>query len=840
MNTVLAFTKICIITGLVLTCTPDLGSRAAEGYDFSRLIQPVPKHALLEHDDWFTWGASVLRGEDGRYHMFYCRWSKKFPFSDGWVIDSEICYAVADKPDGPFRHVRTMLRGRKHEGRFHAFDGGSVYNPHVKRFDGKVYLYYVGNHDPSSDRMIGDRQTAIKHQTIGVVVAESPADLGMGRFTRFDAPILEPVSRIRADIPEEEQYGDRDHISPANIVVVNPSVERRDDGKYILIFKGWASGDGRWLPVHGVAIGDSPKGPFQVLPDTILAVPIGQGQYAAAEDPYLWYSRAHSRFYALVKDHAGRITGSKSLALFESQDGIDWKLSAHGLASKLQIPWEDGTTTELQNLERAQLLFDESGEPIMLYAAAAVDRFKHSFNVHIPLKAASSEIVASPAKAVEEIPKPHPAQLAWQEAEFGVLISYDLHTFSKGRYVQRQARITAIDDVDQFNPVKLDTDQWIRAAREAGARFAILTASHESGFRLWQSEVNPYCLKAVKWGDHQRDIVREFTASCRKHGIKPGIYLGTRWNSQLGVYDFKVTDRSTISQDTYNRLIEKEVEEICTGYGEWFEFWFDGGAHGPEQGGPDVLSLIEKHQPQAVFYHNLQRADARWGGSESGTVPYPCWATFPYRSTGAGESARKEIHKNGFALLKHGDPDGTYWMPAMSDAPLRGQGGHYWFFEPGGERWIYPLDKLVNMYCRSVGHNSTLILGITPDTDGLLPQADVMRLRELGEEIRRIFSSPLAKTSGSGDRIELNFDEAIRFDTVVIQEDVEHGERVREYSLEIRHDGTWQPLAEGTCIGHKRIHRLSLQQADALRLIIDRTISTPLIKQLAVYNSKGP
>ena len=53
-------------------------------------------------------------------------------------------------------------------------------------------------------------------------------------------------------------------------------------------------------------------------------------------------------------------------------------------------------------------------------------------------------------------------------------------------------------------------------------------------------------------------------------------------------------------------------------YGDWFEFWFDGGAHGPEQGGPDVLSVVERHQPEAVFYHNLQRADARWGGSESG------------------------------------------------------------------------------------------------------------------------------------------------------------------------------------------------------------------------------
>lgn len=245
-------TKLSFTLSILIICVSHgIKVSAIAGYDFSRMIQPAPKHAVVEHDDWFTWGASVLRGEDGQYHMFYCRWPKAYPFSDGWVIDAEICYAVADRPDGPFRHIRAVLRGRKHDGRIHAFDGASVYNPHVRRFGGKVYLYYTGNHDPSSDRTVGDR-TGIMHQTIGVVVADSLRDLGRGRFVRRDEPILTPVSRIRADIPVAEQYGDPNHITPANIVVVNPAVERRPDGKYLLMFKGWSAGDGNWHPVHGV------------------------------------------------------------------------------------------------------------------------------------------------------------------------------------------------------------------------------------------------------------------------------------------------------------------------------------------------------------------------------------------------------------------------------------------------------------------------------------------------------------------------------------------------------------------------------------------------------------
>lgn len=435
------------------------------------------------------------------------------------------------------------------------------------------------------------------------------------------------------------------------------------------------------------------------------------------------------------------------------------------------------------------------------------------------------------------MPKPAPPQLAWQEAEIGALVCYELHTFNKGRYKQELARKEPIADVNQFNPPNLDTDQWIKSLKDAGITFAILTASHESGFRLWQSDANPYCLKGVNWGEGKRDILREFVESCHRYGVKPGVYIGTRWNAHLGVYDFKVTKGSSISQAEYNTLIEKEVEEICSAYGELFELWFDGGAHGPEQGGPDVLGVFEKHQKNCLFYHSLERADARWGGSETGTVPYPCWATFPYVSTGAGESARQEVSANRFALLKHGDPDGKYWMPAMSDAPLRGYHGHEWFWEPGDEGLIYPLNDLFKMYLNSVGRNSTLILGVTPDTNGLIPEADAIRLKEFGDEVRRVFGKSLANTHGKGVELVLET-KHVDFDYVVLQENIRKGERVREYVLETMQDGTWQTLAKGTCIGHKRIHQLDAPVTAAkIRLRIIRSTARPIIKNLAIYHA---
>ncbi|MFC1725058.1 alpha-L-fucosidase [candidate division KSB1 bacterium] len=434
----------------------------------------------------------------------------------------------------------------------------------------------------------------------------------------------------------------------------------------------------------------------------------------------------------------------------------------------------------------------------------------------------------------EELPNPNKAQLAWQEAEMGVLISYDLHVFDGKRYIQGQNRVTPIPDYNVFNPKKLDTDQWVKAVKNMGAKFALLTATHETGFALYQSDVNPYCLKAVKWKNGKGDIVRNFVNSCRKYGIKPGIYIGIRWNSFLGVFNFKVNGEGKFRENRqkyYNQMVEGMVKELCTRYGELFEIWFDGGADHPDNGAPDVLPIVKKYQPGCLFYHNLQLAEARWGGSESGTVPYPCWAAFPNPFSHAGDTNAERIN-----LLKHGDPDGRYWMPAMSDAPLRGYNRrHEWFWEPGDEEHIYPLENLMNMYYGSVGHNSTLILGITPDPDGLIPKTDVKRMKEFGYEIKKRFGKPIASVKGKGSVFNIETEKEIKINHVVIMENIREGERVREFVVEGFLDNEWKTLCSGSCIGHKYIHQFETVNVTKVRLTVSRSIAEPVIKDLSVF-----
>ncbi|MEX2028772.1 MAG: alpha-L-fucosidase [Candidatus Curtissbacteria bacterium] len=444
------------------------------------------------------------------------------------------------------------------------------------------------------------------------------------------------------------------------------------------------------------------------------------------------------------------------------------------------------------------------------------------------------------AQKLPDSPLPTQAQLTWQNAELAAVFHYDLHVFDGKPYNQAQNRITPVQDYNIFNPTNLDTDQWVKAAKDAGFKIAILTATHETGFALYQSKVNPYSLKAVDWRDGKGDIVADFVASCHKYGISPGIYIGIRWNSFYGVHDFKVQGENEFAKNRqahYNKMCEEMVRELCSNYGDLAIVWFDGGAHGPEKGGPDVLSVFEKYQPNGIFYHNTQRADIRWGGSESGTVPYPSWGTYPFPYSHSTNS--EVVYKNDFQLLKEGDPNGKYFMPAMSDAPLRGySGGHEWFWEPGDEKHIFPLENLMDMYYNSVGHNTTLIMGLTPDDEGLLPQPDVKRLKEWGDEIARRFSTPLAETSGIGKKLTLKLKKRAKINHIVLKENISEGERVRKFVLEGKTKNGWQSLFEGSSIGHKFIHVFDDIEVSQIRLTINESKGEPLIQGFEVYYIK--
>ncbi|MCK0200941.1 alpha-L-fucosidase [Ornithobacterium rhinotracheale] len=437
----------------------------------------------------------------------------------------------------------------------------------------------------------------------------------------------------------------------------------------------------------------------------------------------------------------------------------------------------------------------------------------------------------------QNIPIPKPNQLDFLNAELGVVFHYDLHVFDNEKYGQGGNRITPIPDYNIFNPKHLDTDQWIATAKAMGAKFAILTATHETGFALYQSDVNPYCMKALKFQDGKGDIVRDFVNSCRKYGIKPGIYIGIRWNSFLGIHNFKAEGGGEFAkrrQEWYKKMCEGMTHELTSRYGDLFAVWFDGGADDPRDLGPDVEPIVSKNNPNCLFYHNVDRADFRWGGSESGTVGYPNYSSFP---TPFSHNKNNDTQKAYQSLLKHGDPNGKYFVPAMADSPLRGYNGrHEWFWEPDDEEAVYPLAHLMDMYEKSVGRNSTLILGLTPNPDGLLDAGDVKRLREFGEAIQQAYGNPIASQKGTGKTLSIRLKNPEKIQKIIIQEDIAKGERIREFIIEAKIKNRWVKIAEGESVGHKRIIKLpKTYLVKDVRLKVTKSVAPPIISNFSLF-----
>ncbi len=447
--------------------------------------------------------------------------------------------------------------------------------------------------------------------------------------------------------------------------------------------------------------------------------------------------------------------------------------------------------------------------------------------------AAVGAMAETPAGDEPRLPRPSTAQMAWQDCEVGLLYSFDLAIAAK-RFARNNTVRERLDP-NLYNPTKLDTDQWIEAAKAAGAKYAVFTATHFNGFMQWQSDLYPYGCKQTAWRGGKGDVVADFVASCRNADIQPGIYFSTHRNVYWQVWGHYVDwgkGKGTDTQAKFNRVAEKMTEELCSRYGPLVQIWYDAGVKTPQQGGPDVLPIFEKHQPNSVFYHSGQRSDYRWIGNEAGRAGYPCWATMPGRAGSVSHN-----HPTWKRFLAKGDPDGTYWSPGMADTPLR---NHNWFWKPGQDKSVKPLKGLTANYYRSVGQNCNLLLGEVVTSDGLVPASDIERLAEFGKEIRRRFGKPVAQTAGTGGTVELKLPKPKRIDHVVIMEQIARGERIRRYEVEgLLAGNRWQTLCQGQSVGHKRIQRFDAVEVATVRLKTTESVATPQIRQLAVHDTTG-
>ena len=406
---------------------------------------------------------------------------------------------------------------------------------------------------------------------------------------------------------------------------------------------------------------------------------------------------------------------------------------------------------------------------------------------------------------MNELAKPSPQQLAWQDMELGMFCHFGMNTFCDQEWGD------GTDSPKIFNPEQLDARQWARTAKRAGFKYLVLTAKHHDGFCLWPTKTTDYSVKSSPWRDGKGDVVREVADACREEGLQFGLYLSP-WDRHEPCYPDK---------EAYDDFYAEQLTELLTGYGPLVEVWFDGaGSQGREYDWNRIIGLIDKYQPDAMVF-NMGRPTIRWVGNEDGVAPYPCWNT--------ATTARESMFTSDMMTWMEGTPS---WVPAECDVPIRKL---HWFWHPDDEASLRSLEEVLDIYYRSVGHGATLLLNISPDNRGLLPEVDVERVIEFGDEIRRRFGKPVGQTSGEGTELLLHLEHIQPVNHVIIMEDIAHGERVREYALEAYSQGEWKELVRGSAIGHKKIDRFGTVETDQLRVSILSSVEKPLIRNLAAY-----
>lgn len=468
-------------------------------------------------------------------------------------------------------------------------------------------------------------------------------------------------------------------------------------------------------------------------------------------------------------------------------------------------------------------------------------------------------------KAAHVVPTPN--QLAALRNEFIAFIHFGPNTFTRMEWGSGK------EDPKIFDLKELDTDQWCEAMKAAGMKMVLLTVKHHDGFVLWQSRYTTHGIMSTGFRDGKGDILKDLSASCRKYGLKLGIYLSPADLYQIenpdGLYGnlSKYTKRTIPREvpgrpfanktrfefvvDDYNEYFLNQLFELLTEYGPIHEVWFDG-AHPKRKGGQQYnyaawKQLIHTLAPNAVIFG---REDVRWCGNEAGGTRDTEWNVIPYQAdpdtmnhfadmTDEDLGSREQLYKARY----------LHYQQAETNTSIR----EGWFYRDDTHQKVRSADDVFDIYERAVGGNSTFLLNIPPNRDGRFSPTDVAVLKETGKRIRETYGTDLLKGADGpqalldhnpnsyitldDEAVTLTTPKPITLNRLVLQEDVAtNGERVEQHAVDAWVDGAWKEIARATNIGYKRILRFPDVTTDKLRIRILASRLTPTLCDVTAHH----
>ncbi len=451
-----------------------------------------------------------------------------------------------------------------------------------------------------------------------------------------------------------------------------------------------------------------------------------------------------------------------------------------------------------------------------------------SLGTVLPISAESpawKTAVADPAAA--KLARPSPVQYRWQEGELAMFVQIDPATIQQGEY---DNGTTPMKDI-KFE--KLDTEEWCRAAKSFGAKHIVFMLAHSGGFCMWPSRTTEYHIGNTPYKGGNGDVVKEFAASCRRHGLKAGFYFWLPRPAEAGKDTNTVHYTQLDKVNTWEEaavVFNKRFHEIMDRLGSDLvrEIWIDQPIRAAI--GKDIAARAPNAVVQAVGCTDPYPT-IRWPGNEHGVVSDPCWSTLKRSSIGKKPATQFEADAN--QDQKADDPDGDYWAPHEADVPLHDK---FWHMRPDALNHRRSVAQLMDCYEKSVGRNSFLILNCAPQADGSIHPDDMKRYKEFGSEIDRRFGHPLAVVEHVPGRevlLDLGGPKAIGY--ADLWEDYRYGQRIREYVIEGFDGKGWIPLSQGISVGRRKLDHCPPTPVSQVRVRITRSVGSPLVRKFQVH-----
>ena len=460
--------------------------------------------------------------------------------------------------------------------------------------------------------------------------------------------------------------------------------------------------------------------------------------------------------------------------------------------------------------------------------------------------------VAHPEDKETEIgnhgPLPSKAQLDYHKEELAAFIHYGMNTYTNSEWGHGN------EDPKNFNPTNLDTDQWIRTLKETGFKRTIMVVKHHDGFVIYPSKYTNHTVAASPWKDGKGDLLEEISKSATKYDMNMGVYLSP-WDVNSPKY-------KVATQKEYNEYYLNQLKEILSNpkygnKGKFIEVWMDGargsGAQKVTYTFDEWFKYIKEAEGDIAIF-SAEPTSVRWIGNERGIAGDPVW--HKVKKANITENVKNEY-------LNHGDPDGDMYSVGEADVSIRSG----WFYHDNQQP--KSLKELMDIYFKSVGRGTPLLLNIPPNKEGKFADADVARLKEFKATLDQMYATDFAKgttvtasstrqnhlyktshlTDGKDDTswalsndattgsFTVDLGQKRRFDVVELKEDIAKGQRISGFKIEVEINGRWVPYGEGSTVGYRRLIQSQPVEAQKIRVTITGSQATPILTNFSVYKT---